>query len=153
MFQPRHHARPSVCLGRATTNSHFIHEGYGLGTFHMTLNRPYAFYCVPKMTSALRSLASLGTNLRRRSDFDAWSTLRLTKYTRHLHSPLGERGQSGLYGLSPTKLHPLFADEPFRIETSNPSDCWLLSAVTPRTLTSLSLPSFIGRDHCQAHGS
>jgi len=144
----RHHSRPSDHLGRATKDSHFIHEGYGLGTFHMTLNRLFALYSVPITTRHLMASDDRGTNLRRHSDFDAWPILRRTKYTCRLHPPFREHGSIGSLLPISTRNHPLSADGSLRIKTPKPIDCWLLLEVTPRTFTSLSLPSVITEFHC-----
>jgi len=79
------------CTGRSTKDSHFVQEGYGLGTFHMTRIRPFAFYCVPNqycyLSERQKPPSTVGTNPRRRSDFDAWHDLTINQ----IHSPSASR--------------------------------------------------------------
>lgn len=95
------------CTGRSTKDSHFVQEGYGLGTFHMTRIRPFAFYCVPNQyrTRSARHL------LAQTHDDDPTlmlgMTSRSTKYTRRLHPVLKDADKqvptAHPYSIPPTR--------------------------------------------------
>jgi len=59
IFMSWHHPHQSNLNGIATKDSHFIHEGSGLGTFHKTLHRLLHFYSVPNTQSDLAAFQML----------------------------------------------------------------------------------------------
>jgi hypothetical protein len=130
----------------------FHPEGSGLGTFHMTLNRPLHFHCVPDFHVHLSMVKAFASRSPRHKPTTtlrcgAWPTIG-RQNTRAVYEPF-KSWFFGLPSFRSTRKHPLFADVFLSCVNAGPSNCWLPSCYLG-PLPSLSSLGF-DRVHRQAY--
>jgi hypothetical protein len=133
----------------ATKDSHFVHEGSGLGTFHKTLLRPLHFHCVPncEIHRAIDSPSAQTYD-------DASDGCLINLAINQIHSPPALPFDNTVSRSLPSRCtseHPLSAD----VSLSSVNDPNLKTAGCPCCYTRTAPASHPIRhdgDHCQVYG-